>query len=98
MHASIWKFTGDADDLAHRYDALLDEMPTAEFVVHLCLRAPDGIVIIDTCPTREVFEAFALGDQFRSALRRHGLPNPTELHDYPVHVAFVNGTMPVMLT
>lgn len=73
-------------------------MPTAEFAAHLCLRAPDGIVIVDTCPTREAFEAFATGEEFRSALRRHGLPDPTELHDYPVHVAFVNGTMPVMLT
>ena len=96
MHASIWKFTGDSDDLARRYDALLNEMPTAEFIAHLCLLAHDGIVIVDTCPTREAFQAFTTGDQFRSALRRHGLPDPTELHDYPVHVAFVNGVMPAI--
>ena len=77
MHASTWKFTGNTDDLARRYDALLDEMPTTEFIAHLCLRAPDGIVIVDTCPTREAFEAFATGEGFRSALRRHGLPDPT---------------------
>ena len=90
MHASIWKFTGDTDDLTRRYDALVEEMPTTEFTAHLCLRTPDGIMIVDTCPTVEVFQAFATGDQFRSALRRHGLPDP-ELHDYPVHAAFVNG-------
>jgi hypothetical protein len=96
MHASIWKFTGDTDDLARRYDALVDEMPTAELTAHLCLLAPDGIVLVDTCPTREAFEAFASGDQFRSALRRHGLPDPSELHDYSVHVAFVNGAIPAI--
>ena len=51
MHGSIWKFTGDPDELAARYDAMVAEMPTDEFVAHLCLRAPDGIVIIDTCPS-----------------------------------------------
>jgi hypothetical protein len=96
MHASIWKFTGDTEDLTRRYDALLDEMPTAEFTAHLCLRAPDGILIVDTCPTREAFQQFATSDQFRSALRRHGLPDPSELHDYPVHVAFIDGAMPAV--
>lgn len=94
MHASIWKFTGDTSDLTVRYDALAAEMPTTEFIAHLCLRAPDGIMIVDTCPNREAFEVFATGDQFRSALRRHGLPDPTELHDYPVHAAFINGAAP----
>jgi heme-degrading monooxygenase HmoA len=89
MHASIWKFTGDPDDLTRRYDALAEELPTTGFIAHLCLRAPDGIVIVDTCPSREAFEAFATGDAFRSARRRHGLPDPTALDDYPVHAAFV---------
>jgi hypothetical protein len=96
MHASIWRFTGDTEDLTRRYDALLDELPTAEFSAHLCLRAPDGILIVDTCPTRAAFQAFATSDEFRSALRRHGLPDPTELHDYPVHGAFINGATPIV--
>lgn len=61
------------------------------YIAHVCLRADDGIVIVDTCPTREAFEAFLTGDEFRSALRRHGLPEPSELHDYPVHALFVDG-------
>jgi hypothetical protein len=91
MHASIWSFTGDSVDLARRYDALLGEMPTGSFIAHLCLRTADGITIVDTCPSREAFEAFTSGDAFRAALRRHGLPDPTELRDYPVHAAFING-------
>ena len=96
MHGSIWKFTGDPDELAARYDAMVAEMPTDEFFAHLCLRAPDGIVIVDTCPSREAFKAFAAGDGFRDLRRRHGVPDPTALHDYPVHVAFVDGKRPAV--
>ncbi len=98
MHASIWKFSGDPDELARRYDALAAEMPVAEFIAHLCLIASDGILIVDTCPSREAFEAFATSDEFRSALRRHDLPEPAELHDYPVHAAFINGAAPAVRT
>lgn len=46
MHASIWRFTGDPDDLLRRYDAMLGQTPAA---------------------------------------------NMRQLHDFPVHVAFVDG-------
>ena len=91
MHESIWKFTGDTDELTRSYDQMVAEFPAAEFIAHLCLRAPDGIVIVDTCPSREAFEAFSSGDAFRDARRRHGLPDPVEMRDYPVHAAFVGG-------
>src|SRR6516165_7500153 len=57
MHVSIWKFTGDPDELTACYDELLGEFPTDQLIVHLCLRDPDGIVVVDTCPSREAFEA-----------------------------------------
>jgi hypothetical protein len=47
MHASIWKLDGDPDDLARRCDALFAEFPPEQ--LQLCLRAPDGLVIVDTC-------------------------------------------------
>jgi hypothetical protein len=87
MHASIWKFTGDPDRLVRGYDALSAEMPTSQYIAQLCLIAPDGIVVVDTCPSREAFEAFSKSDGFRSALERHGLPQP-EIRDYPLHAAF----------
>jgi hypothetical protein len=90
MHTSIWKFTGDPEELVRSYDALAAAMPTAEFIAHLCLLAPDGIIVIDTCPTEEDFRAFATSDEFRSARREHGLPEPTELRDYPVHAIFTS--------
>jgi len=88
MHASIWKFTGDPDELLRRYDAMLAEIPAANMRLHLCLRAQDGIVLVDTCPSREAFEAFANGEGFRALRAKHGLPDPASVEDFPVHVAF----------
>ena len=48
-------------------------------------------MLVDTCPSREVFEAFAAGDELRGLRERHGLPEPERLEDFPVHAAFVDG-------
>jgi hypothetical protein len=47
-------------------------------------------VVVDTCPSREVFGAFAAGP-LRELLERHGLPELEQLDDFPVHGAFVDG-------
>ena len=91
MHASIWRFRGDTDELLRSYDAMVAEIPHANMQLHLCLRAPDGIILVDSCPTREAFQAFATGDALRALRNRHGLPEPERVEDYPVHVAFVAG-------
>jgi hypothetical protein len=90
MHASIWRFAGDPDQLLPRYDAMLADIPTGSMRLHLCLRAADGIVMVDTCPTRDVYETFAAGP-FPELRRRHGLPDPVALEDHPVHRAFIEG-------
>src|SRR5205823_6004551 len=74
MHASIWKFTGDPDELLARHDAMLAEVPTDGFVAYLCLRAPDGILLVDTCRSQEAFEAFMTSDWVSDLRRRHGGP------------------------
>ena|SRR5258705_14006311 len=91
MHASIWKLEGDPADLLDRYDSMLAEIPTASMHLHLCLRAEDGIVIIDTCPSREAFHQFTGSETFRAMLAHHGLPFPAQLDDYPVHAAIIEG-------
>ena len=91
MHASITTYRGEPDDLIERYEAMLAGVPTAGFRVHLCLRADDGIVVVDTCPSREVFLAFAAGP-LAELRRAHGLPDPASVQDYPVHAAFAEGT------
>jgi hypothetical protein len=91
MHASIWRFRGDPDELLRGYDAMLAEIPAANMKLHLCLRAPDGIVLVDTCPTREAFDAFSSNAALRVLRERHGLPEPERIEDFPVHAAFVAG-------
>jgi hypothetical protein len=88
MHASISTFRGDPDDLPARYDAMVAEIPPGDMRLHLCLRADDGIVVVDTCPSQAAFKAF-FGSEgpFRALLARHGLPEP-EVADHPVHAAF----------
>ena len=90
MHASIWQFTGDPDELVRRYDDMLADIPPASMRLHLCLRTPEGIVIVDTCPSREEFEQFATGP-FPALRNRHGIPEPEDVQDGPVYAAFVNG-------
>ena len=90
MHASIWRFAGDPDELLRSYDAMLTEIPPANMRLHLCLRAPDGIILVDTCPDRNAFERFAQGP-FPALRERHGLPEPNRLEDFLVHRAFVDG-------
>jgi hypothetical protein len=92
MHTSISHFPGDPDRLLERYDAMLADVPTENMDLHLCLRAPDGIVVVDTCPSEEAFRAFHHSDAFRALRARHGLPDPDRIEDYPVHVAFAGGT------
>lgn len=91
MHASIWKFRGDPEELLGRYDAMAAEIPAVNMRLHLCLRACDGIVLVDTCPSRDAFEQFAGGSVFRALRERHGLPEPENVEDFPVHRAFVDG-------
>jgi hypothetical protein len=92
MHVSIRRFAGDPgdpDDLLRRYDAMTADMTALQ--MHLCLRAPVGIVIVDACPSREVFEAFAGGNASGALRRRHGLPDPANLENFPLHAAFIDG-------
>ena len=46
-------------EFERRYDAMVAEIPAENMRLHLCLRAADGIVLVDTCPTRDVFVAFS---------------------------------------
>jgi hypothetical protein len=91
MHASIWRFGGDPDDLIGRYEAMLAELPPSNMALQLCLRARDGILLVDTCPTREVFRAFAASPEFAALRARHGLPEPDSVEDHPVVAAVVDG-------
>jgi hypothetical protein len=91
MHGSIWRFRGDPDELLRSYEAMLAELGLERMSLQMCLRAADGIVLVDTCPSKEVFDGFFAGDGFRAVRERHGLPEPEEVDDYPVAAAIVDG-------
>lgn len=90
MHASTWHFAGDPDDLLVRYGAMVDEIPDEQFVLHVCLRTDDGILIVDTCPSEATYRSFVASDWFNDLLARHGMGRP-ELRDYPVVRAYARG-------
>ena len=90
MHASLWWFRGDPDDLLRRYEAMIADIPPPIMRLHICLRADDGIVVVDTCPTVADYESFSR-TTFPELRRRHGLPDPERVEDHAVHAAFVDG-------
>jgi hypothetical protein len=89
VHASIWEFCGEPDELLRRYDAMVAAIPPASMRLHLCLRARDGIVVVDTCPSEAAFAAFA--PRFAELRAQSGLPEPERVDDFPVHVALLDG-------
>jgi hypothetical protein len=91
MHGTIITFTGEPDDLERRYDAMFADIPLDKIQLHVCMRTSDGLIVVDTCPTRDDFEAFYGGGAFRAMLERHGLPEPSSLRDFPVHAALADG-------
>jgi hypothetical protein len=91
VHASIWKFTGDPDELLDRYDAMVAEIPAQNMWLHLCVRAEDGIALVDTCPSKEISRCFFVGAGFGELRERHDLPEPAPFEDLPVHAALVDG-------
>lgn len=89
MHCSIWRFTGDPDELERGYLALIAEVPETNNVLHACAKTPDGLVIFDTCPSKEVFDDFFSRDEVQALFARHGLDLSTaQVEDHPLVAAF----------
>jgi hypothetical protein len=91
VHCSIWTYTGDPDDLVARYEALIDEIPTDNMRFHACARTPDGIVMFDTCPSKEVYDEFYASSDVQALFERHGLGDPVARIDFPVVRAYADG-------
>ena len=89
MHCSVWRFRGEPDALERGYLALLSEVPTTNNVLHLGAKTPDGLLVVDTCPSKEVFDDFYSREAVRELFARHGLDlESTEVEDFPVTAAF----------
>jgi hypothetical protein len=91
VHCSIWTYVGDPDDLIARYEAMVDEIPAGNMRFHACARTADGIVMFDTCPSKEVFDAFYSSPEAQALMERHGLDQPVDRVDFPVVRAYAGG-------
>jgi hypothetical protein len=91
MHGALWYFAGDPDTMVRAYEGVLAEVPADVMRLHACVRTETGIVVFDTCPTREDFESWATNEGFREIRARHGLPDPVALENGGVTAAFVDG-------
>jgi hypothetical protein len=92
VHCSLWRFVGDPEELEARYLALLAEVPPSNHLLHVAARTPDGLLIVDTCPSEDVFRRFFGPDGPGTALfAKHGLV-PAETEDHAVIRAFGRGS------
>jgi hypothetical protein len=91
MHASIWTFTGDPDDLVVRIENLVAEA-AANVRLMVVVRRPDGVTLVDTCPSRDAYERFRASGWLETALHAAGLPMP-EIADHPVQLVVVDGSV-----
>ena len=87
VHCSIWRFVGDPDDLERRYLAMMAEVPETNNVLHAAAKTPEGLLIFDTCPSKEVFDGFFSSPEVEALFARHGL-NDAKVEDFPLIAAY----------
>ena len=87
MFLGRYDFLGDPDTLLSHYDRFMQQVPDDNISFHVCVRHADGISIIDTCPSREVFDSFSTSPELFGLMERAGLPRPTTAPIGDVHVA-----------
>src|SRR5262249_25461248 len=85
MYLGTYELDGDPDDLTERYDRLVEAFPPDLILLNVCIRRPDGITIIDTCPSEGAFRAFSTSQEFAAGLASVGLPTPRVTPVGPVH-------------
>ncbi|HJQ06288.1 MAG TPA: hypothetical protein VJ872_12625 [Nocardioides sp.] len=77
MFMGGYRFTGDPAALLEGHARLMAEIPAESIELHVCVETADGILVLDTCPSQEIFEAFSSSEGFRAAVAAAGLPEPT---------------------
>jgi hypothetical protein len=91
MHCSIWTYVGDPAQLAAGYAAMIEQMPAENMRFHAAARTSDGLVIFDTCPSKDAFEAFYGSPEVQAVMSAHGLGRPVSVVDAPIIRAFAGG-------
>jgi hypothetical protein len=76
MFLGAYHSDGDPDALMAGYWRLRDAIPTSSLRLHVCIRRPAGITVLDMCPSETAFASFSTGASFVEARRAAGLPEP----------------------
>jgi hypothetical protein len=87
MHCSVWRFTGDPDELERSSLALSERIPAARHGPHAAARTPDGLLIFDTCPSEEAYRDFFASPEVRGLFAEVGLVGGV-VEDYPIVRAY----------
>jgi hypothetical protein len=76
MYLTAYHFDGDPAALTAAHDRMVAHFPPGDRDLHLCVATDAGIVVLDTCPSREVALAFQRSPEFADAVASSGLPTP----------------------
>ena len=77
MYLTLYFFDGDPRSLIAAHQRMLAEhYPAQTLTLNALVRTQTGVAVVDACPSRDVFEAFAASGEFRDAPTAAGLPEP----------------------
>ena len=91
MFLGIYRFEGDSARLRQAYDRMMEQIPHDGLHLHICVADANGLSIYDTCPSKEIFQSFAISPGFNGLMKASGLPLPKVTPMGEVHAAFVSG-------
>jgi hypothetical protein len=87
MFLGSYAFEGDPAKLLPAYERMLAQLPEADIGLHVCVVREHGLLVLDSCPSRAVFDAFTASAGFAAAVADAGLPHPRVVHLGEVHHA-----------
>jgi hypothetical protein len=90
MFLGSYTFEGDPAELLPAYERMVAHVPEGDIGLHVCVVREHGLLVLDSCPTRGDFDAFATGEAFAFAVRDAGLPHPRIVHLGEVHSAVLH--------
>jgi hypothetical protein len=80
MFLGSYRFSGDPTDLVLAYERMMSGFDRATLDLHICVVEPNALLVLDACPTEDVFRDFSSSPEFRGAWGRAGLPEPAIGH------------------
>ncbi len=89
MFLGSYVFAGDPTELVPAYERLMSTFSRSTLDLHICIVEPNALLVLDACPTEEVFRSFSSSPEFRGAWERAGLPEPAIGYVGTVHEALL---------